>query len=49
MNLYGQDMDELIHPNQAGLSWTVSLKDESRRFIGREALEQSPLPVPSWA
>ena len=39
MNLYGQDMDELIHPNQAGLTWTVSLKDGDRRFIGREALE----------
>ena len=40
MNLYGQDMDELIHPNQAGLTWTVSLKDADRKFIGREALEQ---------
>ena len=40
MNLYGQDMDELIQPNQAGLTWTVALKDPERRFIGREALEQ---------
>jgi aminomethyltransferase len=40
MNLYGQDMDELIHPNQAGLTWTVSLKDSDRRFIGRDAIEQ---------
>ncbi len=40
MNLYGQDMDELIHPNQAGLTWTVSLKDPERFFIGRKALEQ---------
>jgi aminomethyltransferase len=40
MNLYGQDMDELIHPNQAGLTWTVSLKDPERRFIGRDAIEQ---------
>lgn len=40
MNLYGQDMDELIHPNQAGLTWTVSLKDTARQFIGRQALEQ---------
>ncbi len=39
MNLYGQDMDELIHPNQAGLTWTVSLKDPERHFIGRKALE----------
>ncbi|AIT25188.1 glycine cleavage system aminomethyltransferase GcvT [Bordetella holmesii] len=44
MNLYGQDMDELIHPNQAGLTWTVSLKDTSRRFIGRDALEQFATP-----
>lgn len=40
MNLYGQDMDELIHPNQAGLTWTVSLKDPERYFIGRKAIEQ---------
>ena len=39
MNLYGQDMDELIHPNQAGLTWTVSLKDADRRFMGRDAIE----------
>ena len=39
MNLYGQDMDELLHPNQAGLTWTVSLKDPERHFIGRKALE----------
>jgi aminomethyltransferase len=39
MNLYGQDMDELVHPNQAGLSWTIALKDPDRQFIGRPALE----------
>ncbi|KAG4081087.1 hypothetical protein HA402_010258 [Bradysia odoriphaga] len=44
MNLYGQDMDELTHPNQAGLSWTVALKNEARRFIGRDALEQFATP-----
>ncbi len=44
MNLYGQDMDELTQPNQAGLSWTVSLKDAERHFIGREALEQFATP-----
>ncbi|CAM3912668.1 glycine cleavage system aminomethyltransferase GcvT [Bordetella muralis] len=44
MNLYGQDMDELTQPNQAGLSWTVSLKDASRRFVGRDALEQFATP-----
>jgi aminomethyltransferase len=45
MNLYGQDMDELIHPDQAGLTWTVSLKDVSRRFIGRDAIEQFATPA----
>jgi len=39
MNLYGQDMDETVLPAQAGLSWTVSLKDTARRFIGRDAVE----------
>ena len=45
MALYGQDMDELTLPGEAGLSWTVSMKDEARRFIGREALEQFALKV----
>ncbi len=44
MNLYAQDMDELTQPAQAGLSWTVSLKDPTRHFIGREALEQFATP-----
>jgi aminomethyltransferase len=39
MNLYGQDMDEDISPYEAGLKWTVDLKDESRNFIGKSALE----------
>ena len=39
MNLYGQDMDELVHPVESGLSWTVSLKNSDRQFIGRAALE----------
>jgi aminomethyltransferase len=41
MNLYGQDMDETVHPLESGLSWTVSLKDGSRDFIGRAALESA--------
>ncbi|WP_459615732.1 glycine cleavage system aminomethyltransferase GcvT [Bordetella sp. 2513F-2] len=45
MNLYGQDMDELTQPDQAGLAWTVSLKQPERRFIGREALEQFSTPA----
>ena len=42
MNLYGQDMDEAIQPAQAGLAWTISLKDEARDFIGRKAITQAP-------
>ncbi|WP_447578760.1 glycine cleavage system aminomethyltransferase GcvT [Achromobacter kerstersii] len=45
MNLYGQDMDELTQPDQAGLTWTVSLKNAERRFIGRDALEQFTTPA----
>ncbi|WP_322999934.1 glycine cleavage system aminomethyltransferase GcvT [Castellaniella sp.] len=41
MNLYGQDMDETVHPLESGLAWTVSFKDESRDFIGRAALESA--------
>ncbi len=44
MNLYGQDMDSLTLPSQAGLSWTVSLSDPQRSFVGREALEQFARP-----
>lgn len=42
MNLYGQDMDESIQPTQAGLTWTVSLSDEARDFIGRQAITSQP-------
>ncbi|WP_084459027.1 glycine cleavage system aminomethyltransferase GcvT [Advenella mimigardefordensis] len=42
MNLYGQDMDETIQPAQAALTWTVSLTDTQRHFIGREAIESAP-------
>ncbi len=38
MNLYGQDMDENVSPYEAGLRWTVDLKDESRDFVGKSAL-----------
>ena len=40
MALYGQDMDELTLPAEAGLSWTISLKDPRRLFIGRDSIEQ---------
>jgi aminomethyltransferase len=38
MNLYGQDMDDATSPLDAGLAWTVDLKDP-REFTGRKALE----------
>ena len=38
MNLYGQDMDESLSPYDAGLKWTVDLKDPERNFIGQLVL-----------
>lgn len=38
MNLYGSDMDDDTSPLEAGLSWTLALKDD-RDFIGRAPLE----------
>jgi aminomethyltransferase len=38
MNLYGQDMDENVSPYEAGLKWTVDLKDATRDFVGKSAL-----------
>jgi aminomethyltransferase len=40
MNLYGNDMDERTHPFESGLGWTVALDPQTRRFVGREALER---------
>ncbi|WP_153147965.1 glycine cleavage system aminomethyltransferase GcvT [Dechloromonas sp. H13] len=37
MNLYGQDMDESVSPLDAGLAWTVAMKD-ARDFVGKSAL-----------
>ncbi|WP_246265582.1 glycine cleavage system aminomethyltransferase GcvT [Aromatoleum diolicum] len=42
MNLYGQDMDDSISPLDAGLAWTVDLKDETRDFVGKSALLANP-------
>lgn len=38
MNLYGNDMDDDTNPLEAGMGWTVDLKDESRDFVGKSAL-----------
>jgi len=42
MNLYGQDMDETVSPLDAGLAWTVDLKDAARDFVGKAALVSGP-------
>ena len=38
MNLYGNDMDDDTSPLEAGMAWTVDLKDEARDFVGKTAL-----------
>ncbi len=38
MNLYGNDMDDDTSPLEAGMGWTVDLKDENRDFVGKPAL-----------
>jgi aminomethyltransferase len=45
MNLYGQDMDENVSPYEAGLKWTVDLKDTARDFVGKSALVTRPCKV----
>lgn len=39
MNLYGQDMDELVSPLAANMAWTIAWEPQERDFIGRAALE----------
>jgi aminomethyltransferase len=42
MNLYGQDMDETVTPDECGLAWTVA-RSTQRDFIGARALaERAP-------
>ena len=38
MNLYGNDMDDDVSPLEAGMAWTVDLKDEARDFVGKDKL-----------
>lgn len=38
MNLYGNDMTDDVSPLEAGMAWTVDLKDENREFVGKSAL-----------
>lgn len=37
-NLYGQDMDETVHPLSSNLGWTITWKPVERNFIGRDVL-----------
>ena len=38
MNLYGNDMTDDVSPLEAGMAWTVDLKDSERDFVGKSAL-----------
>lgn len=38
LNLYGQDMDDGVLPDECGLAWTVHTDDGARDFVGRDAL-----------
>jgi len=38
MNLYGLDMDESVSPLQSNMAFAVCFKDESRDFVGKQAL-----------
>ena len=40
LNLYGQDMDELTHPLESRLGWTIAWDPPDRDFIGRARLEE---------
>ena len=43
MNLYGSEMNENISPLECNMEWTVSLEDEDRSFIGKEAFIEKKL------
>lgn len=38
MNLYGNDMNDDVSPLEAGMAWTVDLKNDERDFVGKSAL-----------
>jgi aminomethyltransferase len=38
LNLYGVDMSLDNHPYESNLAWTIDMNDESREFIGKNAL-----------
>jgi aminomethyltransferase len=38
LNLYGNDMTINNHPYESNMGWTIDMSDESREFIGKDAL-----------
>jgi aminomethyltransferase len=38
LNLYGNDMTINNHPYESNMGWTIDMSDESRKFIGKDAL-----------
>ncbi|MDB3950271.1 glycine cleavage system aminomethyltransferase GcvT [Gammaproteobacteria bacterium] len=38
LNLYGNDMTINNHPYESNMGWTIDMGDESREFIGKDAL-----------
>lgn len=45
MALHGSDMDETTRPQEAGLGWTVDLRDDHRAFIGRSEVDDAAPPA----
>jgi aminomethyltransferase len=46
LNLYGKDMTESTSPLCTNLKWTINWKDETRNFIGKDALRKESLDDP---
>jgi len=40
MNLYGNEMDDLISPLVANMGWTIAWLPEERDFVGRSAITE---------
>ena len=38
MHLYGQDIDDKVHPLESNLGWTIAWDPPERDFIGKQAL-----------
>ena len=38
LNLYGNDMTINNHPYESNMGWTIDMSDDSREFIGKDAL-----------